>query len=66
MHDCQLSSKFWELGEVGYKNGNWSGTNVKSKGIVVTSPSITSMAHVSYSIAASCDWPLDELKRLKA
>ena len=66
MHDCQLSSKFWELGEEGCKNGNWSGTNVKSKGIVVTSPSITSMAHVSYSVAASCDWLLDELKGLKA
>lgn len=43
----------------GVQNGNWSGTTGKSKGVMVTSPSITSMAHVSYSVAASCDCPLD-------
>lgn len=36
------------------------------KRVILTRLTITTMAHVSYSVAASCHWPLDWFKRLKA
>lgn len=50
----------------GAQNGNCSGTTVKSKGVMVTSSCITSIAHVFYSMAAGCDCLLDSFRILKA
>lgn len=47
------------------QNRNWSGTTGKSKGVMVTRPFITSMVHVSYSVAAICDCPAGLVEKVK-
>lgn len=52
-HDCQPSLCL-NLGEDEVQTKKWSGATVKSKVVMVTSPSMTSAAYVS-SVTASCN-----------